>query len=102
MSNWFSKNLGDAMFAHEPLGQLEQQFLSLYENANRPNEMAVFVRHESEGRLHCEVKVYFSPASIDVARELDAEPCEKPSSGDLSLLVGSEESWMILFPECVR
>lgn len=102
MRNWFLKNLGDAMLACEPLGHLEKCFLSTYANADSPNEMAVFIRHESEGRLHCEVKVYFSPASVVVAREFDAEPCEKPSLDNLSLLAGSEDSWLVLFPERSR
>jgi len=99
MKKWFSKNLGDAMLAGEPLEQLERRFLSMYADADCPNDMAVFMRHESEGRLHCEVKVYFSPASVGVAREIDAELCEKPSPDDLSILAGSEDSWLILFPE---
>lgn len=102
MTNWFSKNLGDAMLAHEPLGCLENYLLSTYTKAEMPAQMAVFMRHESEGRLHCEVKVYFSPASVDVARALDAEPCEKPSSDGLSLLAGCEDAWLILFPERSR
>jgi len=64
--------------------------------------MAAFTRHESEGHLHCEVKIYFSPMSVTVAREVNARPCEKPSPTGLSLLAGSEESWLALFPEQVR
>lgn len=90
------------MLAYEPLGIIENCFSSKYKNAECPKEIAVFVRHESERRLHCEVKTYFSPASIDVAQELDAKPCEKPSPEGLSLLIGSEESWLILFPEHTR
>lgn len=102
MKNWFSKNLGDPMLAGELLGTLEKCFLSSDANADSANEMAVFIRHEAEGRLHCEVKVYFSPASVVVARELDAKPCEKPSLDGLSLLAGSEDAWLILFPERSR
>jgi hypothetical protein len=96
---WFSKNLGDAMLAGEPLGRLEELFSSAYVAAGRPQAMAAFIRHESEGRLHCEVKVYFSPAAIVVAREVAAEPCNRPASDGLGLLAGSEESWRTLFPE---
>lgn len=99
MRNWFSKNLGDAMLADEPLERLKETFLSLHANAGKPDEMAVFIRHESEGRLHCELKAYFSPASIELAQAFDAEPCEKPSANGLSLLAGSEDSWLLLFPE---
>lgn len=97
MSTWFTNNLGDAMLAGEFLDQIEALFLVEYEKANNSREMAVFVRHESEGRLHCEVRVYFSPSTAIVAEMVDAVPCKKPSRDDLGLLYGSEESWSILF-----
>ena len=102
MRNWFLKNLGDAMLAGDQQDRIKQLFLSANSDANSPKKMAAFIRHESEGRLHCEVKIYFSPMSIDVAREVNAEPCEKPSPDDLSLLAGSPDSWMVLFPEQTR
>ena len=99
MMTWFSKNLGDGVLAQQPLDELEESFLSAYAMADCPEDMAVFLRHESEGRLHCEVMVYLSPASEAVAREVDAEPCVKPSPAGLGLLAGSEECWLMLFPE---
>jgi hypothetical protein len=99
MKVWFSKDLGDAMLAGESLRHLEERFLSVYADAGRPKEMAALIRHESEGRLHCVVKVYLSPASFVVAREVDAEPCARPALDGLGLLAGSEESWRTLFPE---
>jgi hypothetical protein len=102
MKDWFSKNLGDAMLAGDQQDRIKQIFLSAYLDADSPKEMAAFIRHESEGRLHCEVKIYFSPMSIAVAREVDAEPCEKPSPDGLSMLAGSQDSWMLLFPELTR
>ena len=86
------------MLASEPLADLEELFLSAYSKAGKPREMAAFMRHESEGRLHCEVVVYFSPAAAVVARELNAEPCARPPPDGLSLLAGSEECWLTLFP----
>ena len=58
MSAWFTKNLGDAMLAGEALAQLEELFLSVYEKSGSSNKIAIFIRHESEGRLHCELKAY--------------------------------------------
>ena len=58
------------MLADEQRLRLEELFLSAYVKAGSPQEMALFIRHESDGRLHCEVKVYFSPASIVVARQI--------------------------------
>ena len=98
MSTWSTRNLGDAMLAGESLDQIKALFSSEFEKAGISGEMAVFMRHESEGRLHCEVKVYFSPATVIVAEAVDAIPCRKPSRGDLGLLCGSEESWSVCFP----
>ena len=98
MNTWFTKNLGDALLAGDTLERIKAQFLSAYAKSNCPKEMAVFIRHESEGRLHCEVNVYFSPASAAVARAVDAVPCAKPSPDDLGLLAGFEDSWPVLFP----
>lgn len=99
MSAWFYKNLGDAMLAFEALGHIEALFRSTYRTAELPKDVAVFVRHNSEGRLHCQVEVYFSPAAAFLANEMNADPCGKPSRGGLGLLVGSEDSWTALFPE---
>ncbi|MGD8941239.1 MAG: hypothetical protein PVJ72_17795 [Gammaproteobacteria bacterium] len=98
MNSWFAKNLGDAMLAGEALDYIKALFLSQYAKSDRAEELGLFVRHESEGRLHCEVKVYFSPASAVVAKAVGAAPCTKPSSDGLDLLAGSELSWSRLFP----
>ena len=99
MRNWFSINLGDAMLACDEQDRIKQLLLSAFANAGGPIEMAAFTRHESEGRLHCEVKIYFSPKSVALARELNAIPCQKPSPDGLSMFAGSQESWLVLFPE---
>ena len=98
MNFWFRKNLGDAMLAGESLRKIEELFESQYGKTDCPKEAAVFIRHESEGRLHCEVEAYFSPDSIAVAKRVDADPCARPTLDGLSLLTGSEDSWRVLFP----
>lgn len=98
MDTWFSKNLGDAMWATEQLAQIEKQF-RLFETTETTEGNAIFVRHESEGRLHCEVVAYFSPAASDIAEKCEATPCIKPMRHGLSLLAGSEDSWLTLFPQ---
>lgn len=97
MSKWFTCNLGDAMLASEALEHIKTLFMSAYEGSNGSNEMAIFVRHESDGRLHCEVRVYFSPATAHVAEAVDAIACNKPIPSGLGLLAGSEDAWSILF-----
>lgn len=98
MNIWLTSNLGDPMLAGESLDHIKSLFLSKYEKAKSTKEMAIFFRHESAGGVHCEVKVYFPPATVIVAEAVDAIPCKKPSSDGLGLLAGSEESWSVLFP----
>jgi hypothetical protein len=99
MSPWFAKSLGDPLLAGEPLGRLEALFRAARAEAGDPREMALFVRQESEGRLHCEVRAYLSPAAAVVAHAVAADACERPSPEGLSLLAGSPESWRALFPD---
>lgn len=99
MSGWSTRSLGDATLAWAELDGVERLFRSEYGKAGCPEDMAVFVRLESDGRLHCEVKVYFSPAAAAVAREADAEPCERPAPDGLSLLAGGERAWALLCPD---
>ncbi len=99
MSPWFAKSLGDPLLAGELLSRLEALLDSARATAGDPGMMAVFVRHESEGRLHCDVRAYFSPAAAAVARAVDARPCDRPSPDGLTLLSGAPEAWRALFPE---
>ena len=99
MDSWYSKELGDAITAGMPSDEIEQAFQQLFVAAGKPPNMAVFTRQESEGRLHCEVTAYFSPAAKDVAKAFGAQPCEKPAWSGLGLLAGDKLSWSELFPE---
>lgn len=96
---WYSLPLGDGMTADQPSEEIQAVFRAAFESAGLPAEMAIFKRHESEGRLHCEVVAYFSPAASSVAKLFDAEPCQRPSRSGLGLLAGDESSWSMLFPE---
>ena len=96
---WHSCNLGDAMLAADALEDIKTRFLSMRAAAVEPEGMAVFMRHVSEGRLHCEVHVYFSPAALELARCSGAVPCSRPSPHGLGLLAGAEASWQAVFPE---
>ena len=66
MGSWFSKNLGDAMLAGEALAHIERLFNATYAKVGKPKDMALYIRHESEGHLHCEVIIYLSPASVHI------------------------------------
>ncbi len=101
-TTWFSKNLGDAMLAGIYLDDLADSFQQEFTKSHGPKEMALFTRHESEGRLHCEVVAYFSPASELIAKQLGAMPCAIPVPYDLSLERGAEESLALLFPDFKR
>ena len=96
---WYSKSLGDGIMASTPSDEIEQEFLKWFAAAGKPSYMAVFTRPESEGRLHCEVIAYFSPAAKDIAKAFDAQPCGKPVRAGLGLLAGDQLCWSLLFPE---
>ena len=99
MVRWYRLSLGDGMTAGLPSTEIEESFRPAFAAAGSPPEMAVFTRPESEGRLHCEVIAYFSPAASKIADAFDAEPCEKPARPGLSLLAGDADCWSALFDE---
>lgn len=98
MNTWFSSNLGDPMLAEESLEQIKQLFSLEYKKAENTQEMAIYFRHESTGSVHCELIVYFSPATKRVAKVMNAIPCQTPSPDGLGLLVGQQQSRSLLFP----
>ena len=95
MKTWYSLSLGDGMTSGMASAEIEAAFAA----APRSPGVAVFTRPEPEGRLHCEVIAYFSPAAQGLAKAFEAEPCEQPMRAGLSLLAGDEGSWSVLFPE---
>ena len=99
MNTWYSISLGDGIMAATPSTEIEERFLEAFTAAGKPPDMAVLTRTESEGRLHCEVIAYFSPAAGEVAQAFEAQPCEKPSRVGLTLLAGEQLAWSIFFPE---
>jgi hypothetical protein len=98
-NTWHSITLGDGIWAPTLSRQIEEEFCPLFNEAGKPVEMAVFTRHESEGRLHCEVIAYFSPAAGEIAKAFDAKPCEEPLRTGLVLLAGDPHCWVFFFPE---
>lgn len=98
MTYWYSKSLGDGMWADGAAEEIRAIFQRHFEAADRTATMAVFTRHE-EGRLHCEVVAYFSPAAGAVAQVMAASPCPQPVRTGLVLLVGDERCWAHLFSD---
>ncbi len=96
---WYSLSLGDGIMAAGPSKEICAAFSKIFELTGDPYDAAVFTRSESEGRLHCEVIAYFSPAAAELANVFEAEPCERPSRSGLGLLAGNDQCWKILFPE---
>ncbi|MCK6566348.1 MAG: hypothetical protein L6Q45_01470 [Anaerolineales bacterium] len=96
MNAWFSKSLGDGMWADIPSEEIKQIFQPIFESAGSPAEMAVFTRNE-EGGLHCEWVAYFSPAAAEVAKAVEAGPCKMPLREGLKLLAGDGRCWKALF-----
>jgi hypothetical protein len=99
METWYSLSLGDGMTSGMLSTEIEDSFARRFAAAGKPQAMAVFTRSESEGRLHCEVIAYFSPAARDLAKAFDAEPCVQPSREGLSLLAGEDAAWSALFSQ---
>lgn len=99
MQTWFSQQLGDGVWAYGPKEEIRAQFAPLFNAAGQPPDMAVFTRHELEGRLQCEVVAYFSPAAVALAQARGATPCQRPTPHDLDLLAGDAACWAVLFAD---
>lgn len=83
--DWFVLNVGDAVLAGDELDRVQ----TLFERAGAlARESAVLMRHESEGRLHCELKLYFPPELAPLAHEVGASRCAAPAPTGLGVLAG--------------
>lgn len=96
MAHWYYQELGDGVEAFNPSARIQEIFLNFFGAANLPKDMAVFSRYDPEENM---VTVYLSPACESVAMAIEAQPCERPDSEGLSLLVGDQRAWEILFPD---
>lgn len=88
MALWFYKNLGDASLATESLHAIRQLFIQHSHSPDRPRRL--YLRHVSEGRLHCELFLYFSPEATELALLLKAMPCPEPDESELDLMIRDE------------
>lgn len=86
MEVWYSANLGDAMLAGDALDRVRAQF----QRCDAADDgSGVLMRHQSEGRLHCELWLYFPPELSDLATLFGARPCARPAVEGLGILAGS-------------
>ncbi|TJY63107.1 hypothetical protein E4T66_05190 [Sinimarinibacterium sp. CAU 1509] len=97
MSGWFALNLGDAMLAGPELERIASACTEAWKQHAAPDSLAVYFRHETDGGLHCSVKVYFPPAATAIARTFGAAPCPPPAADSLGLLAGSRSAKDVLF-----
>lgn len=74
------------MLAGESLEAIKDRFAAEYPQGRA----AVYMRHESEGRLHCEVIVYFPPETAALARHFGATPCSEPGPASLGILIQNQ------------
>jgi hypothetical protein len=65
MTAWFAKTFGDAILAWDSLDRIETLYTSLYEGGENLQDVAVFIRLESEGRLHCATE----PIGVPIIQE---------------------------------
>lgn len=80
---WWSLDLGDAWLAVDALECLHQQWQAF----GAHDSVRLWQRHESEGQLHCRLKVYFPPEAERFALFMKAALCVEPSMTGLSELV---------------
>lgn len=92
--HWYVLNLGDALLAADELDRIKTLFQ--HEYASAPGAAAIFIRHESDGQLHCDVKLYFAPDTATLAHALCATPCPPPPGRDLGLFAGDDAARAML------
>ena len=94
-SVWHCKDLGDALMAHLELDEIGTTARAAQAEQPEAGNLAVFTRHSSEGRLHCAVTAYFSPAASALARKFGAVACGRPQRDELALLCGDADAWRL-------
>ncbi len=87
------------MMAGPMLDSIKGAILDVQADTGHTGHVAAFMRHETRGSLHCEVRVYFPPAAAHAARLLGAVPVNRPERDGLSMLAGPRSAWELWFPE---
>ncbi len=95
---WYRLVLEDALTAWDEVETLREDCQAAWRAATEPDGMAVFLRHESEGQLHCRAVLYFTPGAAALAQRYAARVCVRPQGAGLSLLAGSPAAERLLSP----
>lgn len=90
---WYRLELGDGLLSAEALDRLRYDFEAWWDGEERPENASAWVRHESEGRLHCETVVYLSPGASGFAARVHAEACPRPGGSGLGRVAGA--GWVV-------
>ncbi len=98
MAGWYRLELEDALTAWAEVEAIREACQTAWRTAGEPADMAIFQRHESEGRLHCRVVLYFTPGAAALAERHAASVCARPHADGLSLLAGSTTAHRLLPP----
>lgn len=93
--SWYRLSLGDALLAEGELPGVVSRYAA--DPAVARTDAAIFSRHEAEGRMHCELVLYLSPALSVLARTLGASACAPPARAGLGLVAGDGAAWALLF-----
>lgn len=97
MTTWQCKEVGDGMEAYRPSKQLFDAFFDLASTSDLPPGIGVFSNYDLETNI---VTWYFTPEASTLAEAFGATPCVKPVPVEgFGLLVGSQDSWQIHFPD---
>lgn len=73
MGSWYRLSLGDPLLADSACREIAE--------AAKAEGVPVFMRHESEGQVHCELVLYFPVETRTLARAYRAVPCPAPEYG---------------------
>ncbi len=83
---WYRLSLGDGITSTTTLDAIKDEFELIGSDACAP--AAVFKRLDAAHGLHCEVTVYFSPGTAQLATRFAAAICRRPTRTGLELLAG--------------
>jgi len=95
--DWLSFPLAEG-YQEELDGLLATAWTMAYADTPLNYQCGVFRKSEPDSGS----TVYFSPGARWLAEAFGAEPCAKPDTGGMTLVIGDERTWDACFPERVQ